>query len=118
MFTKLGLLVGMLTIFAIMLADFFDTMGTATAIAEQAGLAKPDGRCRASAACCWSTASPPSPVAPPGISSNTTYIESAAGVADGGRTGFTSIVIGVLFLFMILLSPLSRSSRRRRRRRS
>ena len=41
-----------------------------------------------------------------GISSNTTYIESAAGVAEGGRTGFTSIVVGVLFLFMIFLAPL------------
>ncbi len=43
---------------------------------------------------------------PPAISSNTSYIESAAGVAEGGRTGFTAVVVGVLFLFMILLSPL------------
>ncbi len=41
-----------------------------------------------------------------GISSNTSYIESAAGVAEGGRTGVTAIVVGVLFLFMILFSPL------------
>ena len=41
-----------------------------------------------------------------GISSNTSYIESAAGVAEGGRTGLTAVVVGVLFLFMILLSPL------------
>ena len=46
-----------------------------------------------------------------GISSNTTYIESAAGVADGGRTGLTSVVTGVLFLLAIFLSPSSRSSR-------
>ena len=43
---------------------------------------------------------------PRGISSNTSYIESAAGVAEGGRTGLTAIVVGVLFLFMIFLSPL------------
>jgi Permeases len=42
-----------------------------------------------------------------GISSNTTYIESAAGVAEGGRTGFTSIVTGVLFLAAILLAPVA-----------
>ncbi len=42
-----------------------------------------------------------------GISSNTSYIESAAGVAEGGRTGFTSVVTGVLFLVAILLTPLA-----------
>src|SRR6185295_13553490 len=42
-----------------------------------------------------------------GVSSNTTYIESAAGVADGGRTGFTSVVTGVLFLLAVFLSPLA-----------
>jgi AGZA family xanthine/uracil permease-like MFS transporter len=42
-----------------------------------------------------------------GVSSNTTYIESAAGVAEGGRTGFASIVTGVLFLLAIFLSPLA-----------
>ena len=42
-----------------------------------------------------------------GVSSNTTYIESAAGVAEGGRTGFASVVIGVLFLLAIFLSPLA-----------
>ena len=42
-----------------------------------------------------------------GVSSNTTYIESAAGVAEGGRTGFTAVVTGVLFLLAILLSPLA-----------
>ena len=42
-----------------------------------------------------------------GVSSNTTYIESAAGVAEGGRTGFTSVVVGVLFLIAIVLSPLA-----------
>jgi len=41
-----------------------------------------------------------------GISSNTTYIESAAGVAEGGRTGFTAVVVGVLFLVAILATPL------------
>ena len=42
-----------------------------------------------------------------GVSSNTTYIESAAGVAEGGRTGFTSVVTGVLFLLAIVLSPIA-----------
>jgi AGZA family xanthine/uracil permease-like MFS transporter len=42
-----------------------------------------------------------------GISSNTSYVESAAGVAEGGRTGLTAVVVGVLFLVAILLSPLA-----------
>jgi AGZA family xanthine/uracil permease-like MFS transporter len=42
-----------------------------------------------------------------GISSNTTYIESAAGVAEGGRTGFASVVTGLLFLVAIFVTPLA-----------
>ena len=42
-----------------------------------------------------------------GVSSNTSYIESAAGVAEGGRTGLTTIVVGLLFLLAIFLSPLA-----------
>jgi AGZA family xanthine/uracil permease-like MFS transporter len=81
-FAKVNVLVALLTIFAIMLADFFDTMGTVTGVAAIAGGFG-------------------------GTSSNTTYIESAAGVADGGRTGLASIVTGALFLVAILLAPLT-----------
>ena len=42
-----------------------------------------------------------------GVSSNTSYIESAAGVAEGGRTGLTAVVVGVLFLLAILVTPLA-----------
>ncbi|HYN63712.1 MAG TPA: solute carrier family 23 protein, partial [Candidatus Limnocylindrales bacterium] len=42
-----------------------------------------------------------------GVSSNTTYIESAAGVADGGRTGLTAVTTGVLFLLAIIISPIA-----------
>ena len=52
-------------------------------------------------------ASPRPPAALGGVSSNTTYIESAAGVAEGGRTGFASVVTGVLFLLAIFLSPIA-----------
>jgi adenine/guanine/hypoxanthine permease len=105
-FTVLGLLPAVLTIFAIMLADFFDTMGTATAITEQAGLTTPDGQVPGIGRVLLVDSIAAFVGGGAGISSNTTYIESAAGVAEGGRTGFTSVVVGVLFLFMILLSPL------------
>jgi adenine/guanine/hypoxanthine permease len=42
-----------------------------------------------------------------GVSSNTTYIESAAGVAEGGKTGFASVITGVLFLLAIFVTPLA-----------
>ena len=105
-FSTLGVLGAILTIFSLMLTDFFDTMGTATAIAEQAGLATPDGQVPGIGRVLLVDSVAAIAGGAAGISSNTTYIESAAGVAEGGRTGFTSLVVGVLFLFMILLSPL------------
>jgi AGZA family xanthine/uracil permease-like MFS transporter len=105
--TALPILVGLLTIFAIMLADFFDTMGTVTGVAAEAGLARPDGSVPGmkSVLVVDSVAAIAGGFA--GTSSNTTYIESAAGVADGGRTGFASVVTGVLFLLAIFLAPLT-----------
>jgi adenine/guanine/hypoxanthine permease len=106
-FSKLGAITAVLTIFAIMLSDFFDTMGTVTGVAAEAGLANEDGSVPGIGRVLLvdSVAAVAGGVA--GVSSNTTFIESAAGVAEGGRTGFTSIVTGVLFLIAIVLSPLA-----------
>jgi AGZA family xanthine/uracil permease-like MFS transporter len=103
----LGIYVAVLTIFSIMLIDFFDTMGTVTGVAEQAGLATPEGKVPGIGRVLIvdSVAAMVGGLA--GTSSNTTYIESAAGVAEGGRTGFTSVVVGLLFLLAIFLSPLA-----------
>jgi adenine/guanine/hypoxanthine permease len=105
-FGTLGVLGAVLTIFSLMLTDFFDTMGTATAIAEQAGLATPEGRVPGINRVLLVDSVAAAAGGAAGISSNTSYIESAAGVAEGGRTGVTAITVGVLFLFMILLAPL------------
>jgi AGZA family xanthine/uracil permease-like MFS transporter len=106
-FTVLGPLAAALTIFAIMLTDFFDTMGTVTGVASEAGLANEDGSVPGVGRVLLidSLAAVAGGVA--GVSSNTTYIESAAGVAEGGRTGFAAVVTGVLFLFAVFLSPLA-----------
>jgi len=104
---SLGLLAAALTIFAIMLTDFFDTMGTATAIAEQAGLATPDGRVPGINRVLIVDSVAAAAGGAAGISSNTSYIESAAGVAEGGRTGLTSVVTGLLFLLAIFVTPLA-----------
>jgi AGZA family xanthine/uracil permease-like MFS transporter len=81
-------------------------MGTVTGVAAEAGLANPDGTVPnvgrpllvdSLAAVAGGAA---------GVSSNTTYIESAAGVADGGRTGLTSVITGLLFLVAIFAAPI------------
>jgi AGZA family xanthine/uracil permease-like MFS transporter len=105
--TKLGWITAGLTIFAIMLSDFFDTMGTVTGVAEEAGLTTPDGAVPGIGRVLFVDSIAAVAGGMAGVSSNTTYIESAAGVAEGGRTGFASIVTGVLFLAAIFLSPLA-----------
>jgi AGZA family xanthine/uracil permease-like MFS transporter len=102
---SLGALTAILVIFTIMLADFFDTMGTATAIAEQAGLTDSEGRVPQIGPLLIVDSIAAAAGGAAGISSNTSYIESAAGVAEGGRTGFASVVTGVLFLVAIFLTP-------------
>jgi adenine/guanine/hypoxanthine permease len=106
-FAKLGALTAILTIFAIMLSDFFDTMGTVTGVAAEAGLAEPDGSVPGIGRVLLVDSVAAIAGGVGGVSSNTTYIESAAGVADGGRTGFTSVVTGVLFILAVFLAPLA-----------
>jgi AGZA family xanthine/uracil permease-like MFS transporter len=105
-FGSVGVTTALLFIFTLMLADFFDTMGTMTAIGAEAGLNDEEGIPPNSqriliidsvAAAAGGAAS---------ISSNTSYIESAAGVGEGARTGFASVVTGLLFLLATVFSPL------------
>jgi AGZA family xanthine/uracil permease-like MFS transporter len=106
-FARLAPVTAILTIFAIMLADFFDTIGTVTGLSAQAGLAREDGSVPnvRNVLAVDSVAAIAGGIG--GVSSNTTYIESAAGVAEGGRTGFASVVTGVLFIIAVLLAPLT-----------
>jgi AGZA family xanthine/uracil permease-like MFS transporter len=92
-----GWLVVLMFVFTLLLADFFDTMGTVVAVGQEGGLLGPDGappRTReillvdSVAAAAGGAAS---------VSSNTSYIESAAGVGEGARTGLASLVTGALF---------------------
>ena len=106
-FVELGIIAALLTIFAFMLTDFFDTMGTATAISEQAGLVDRQGRIPRLGRLLFVDSLGAAAGGAAGVSSNTSYIESAAGVAEGGRTGLTAVVVGALFLVAILLSPLA-----------
>jgi AGZA family xanthine/uracil permease-like MFS transporter len=106
-FSVLPLVTALLVIFAILLTDFFDTMGTITGVAAEAGLTREDGSVPDVGRALLVDSLAAVAGGAGGVSSNTTYIESAAGVADGGRTGMTSVVTGVLFLLAILLSPIA-----------
>jgi AGZA family xanthine/uracil permease-like MFS transporter len=106
-FSTLPMLTALLVIFAVMLTDFFDTMGTVTGVAAEAGLANPDGSVPGVGRVLIVDSLAAAVGGLAGVSSNTTYIESAAGVAEGGKTGFASVVTGVLFLLAIFLAPLA-----------
>ena len=105
-FGKIGIIAACLLVFTLMLADFFDTMGTMVAIGAEAGLLDDEGNpphterilvVDSLAAIAGGVGS---------VSSNTAYIESASGVGEGARTGLASVVTGVLFLFASFLAPL------------
>jgi AGZA family xanthine/uracil permease-like MFS transporter len=106
-FARVGFIVAIVTIFSIMLSDFFDTMGTVIGIAGEAGWLKPDGTLDRlnRVLLVDSLAAAAGGVA--GASSATTYIESAAGVAAGARTGLASVVTGGCFLLALFFAPLA-----------
>ncbi|MGH8904561.1 MAG: NCS2 family permease [Egibacteraceae bacterium] len=104
---KLGVVSAALAVFTLMLADFFDTIGTAFALGSEGGFLDERDRLPrmnrvllvdSVAAAVGGAAS---------ASSATTYIESASGIAEGARTGLASVVTGALFLAALLVSPLA-----------
>jgi AGZA family xanthine/uracil permease-like MFS transporter len=83
----------------------FDTIGTLVGVGDQAGLMK-DGKLDRAGKALFADAVGTTAGAAMGSSTVSSYIESAAGVAEGGRTGLTAITSGVLFLLAILFTPL------------
>jgi len=96
----------LLMVFAIMLTDFFDTMGTVLSVGEQAGFVDKDGKVPGIKSILTVDSIAASIGGLFGASSITTYIESAAGVAEGGRTGLTAIVTGAFFALAAFFAPL------------
>ena len=94
-------------ILAVMMVDFFDTLGTATAVAEEAGLVDERGRIPGIRKILIVDSLSASIGGLLGASSVTSYIESAAGVAEGARTGLHSVFVGLLFLIAIAAAPLA-----------
>ena len=103
---KTGMLAALLLVFTLLLADFFDTMGTMTAIGNQAGLVDRDGNIQGANRILIVDSIAAAAGGAAGVSSNTSYIESATGVGEGARTGLSSIVTGLAFLLTTFLAPL------------
>ncbi|WP_410600188.1 NCS2 family permease [Amycolatopsis sp. lyj-90] len=104
--TRLPIITVVLLVFTLVLADFFDTMGSMTGLAKEADLLPADGKLPnvgkalfvdGTAAVAGGFAS---------SSSNTVFVESASGIAEGARTGLANIVTGVLFIAAMFLTPL------------
>ncbi len=105
-FEDVGVVTALLFVFTLMLADFFDTMGTMTAIGAEAGLLLPDGTPPNTQRILVVDSLAAAAGGAAGVSSNTAYIESASGVGEGARTGLSSVVTGLLFLLAIFMAPL------------
>lgn len=105
-FTRVGVLSACLLIFTLVLSNFFDAMGTMTGLGKQADLVDEDGVLpdlrtalivEGAGAIVGGAAS---------ASSNTVYVDSAAGIGDGARTGLANVVTGLIFIAAMFLTPL------------
>ena len=96
-------------IFTLLFIDFFDTAGTLTSVANVAGKVDKQGKVKDINKAMLSDSVGTVAGALMGTTTITSYVESGAGVKAGGRTGMTSLVIGVLFLSCLFFSPLATS---------
>ncbi|MBN1508886.1 MAG: NCS2 family permease [Sedimentisphaerales bacterium] len=94
------------SVFTLMFIDMFDSIGTLVACSHQAGMVDGQGRIERLDRLLGIDAAATMVGALVGTSTTTSYIESAAGIAQGGRTGLASVVTGVLFLLAVPLAPL------------
>ncbi|HET9489344.1 MAG TPA: NCS2 family permease [Methylomirabilota bacterium] len=104
---RLGVLTAVLVVFSVMLSDFFDTMGTIIGVGGKGGYLDSEGRLPRVNRVLLVDSLGAIFGGYANASSNTTYVESAAGVAEGARTGAAAVVVGVLFLLAMFFSPLA-----------
>jgi AGZA family xanthine/uracil permease-like MFS transporter len=105
-FERVGAVAVVLFVFTLMLADFFDTMGTVVGVGDEAELLDEKGRLPGIGRVFFVDSLAAIGGGAASTSSNTTYVESAAGVGEGARTGLTSVVTGALFLLAMFFTPL------------
>ena len=105
-FSKLFSLDMVVIVFTFLFIDMFDTMGTLVGVCTKAGMMRPDGKIPGLNKAFMADAVATVAGACFGTSTTTTYVESASGVAQGGRTGLTSFVTALCFLVALFFAPL------------
>jgi AGZA family xanthine/uracil permease-like MFS transporter len=105
--SALGWATAIAVIVSVMLSDFFDTVGTVIGIADEANMLDDEGRLPGMKRVLLVDSLAAAFGGFTSASSNTTFIESASGVSDGGRTGLASVVTGALFLLAMFFSPIA-----------
>ena len=103
---RAGVLIALMFVFTLMITDFFDTMGTMVAVGQEGDLLDETGMPPRTKEILFVDSLAAAAGGAASTSSNTSYIESAAGVAEGARTGAANLVTGGLFLLAIFLAPL------------
>lgn len=96
----------LLVVISLLIVNIFDTVGTLVGLAQKTGIVRPDGTIPKVKEAMMSDAIGTTCGSMLGSSTLTTYIESASGIAEGGRTGVTSFVVGMMFICSLLLSPI------------
>lgn len=104
--SRLPLITVVLLVFTLVLADFFDAMGTMTGLGKEAGLIGKDGQLPNVGKALFVEGLAGAAGGFGSASSNTVFVESASGIAEGARTGLANVVTGVLFLGAMFLTPL------------
>jgi AGZA family xanthine/uracil permease-like MFS transporter len=104
--TRLPLITVALLVFTLVLADFFDAMGTMTGLGKEAGLLDKDGMLPNVGRALFVEGLAGAAGGYASASSNTVFVESAAGIAEGARTGLANVITGVLFLAAMFFTPL------------
>jgi len=103
---NIGIFEFLVIMFAFLFVDIFDTIGTVIGVSEKAGFMDKDGKLPRIKEVLLSDAVGTIIGAGLGTSTTTTYIESAAGIAEGGRTGLTALTVAVLFAIALFFSPI------------
>lgn len=105
-FKAVGIVNFIIVVFSFLFVDLFDTLGTLIGVSTKADMLDKDGKLPQIKPALLSDAIATSAGAILGTSTTTTFVESSAGVAAGGRTGLTAVVTGVLFLVSMIFAPL------------
>ena len=106
-FERIGALAASVLVFTLVFANFFDALGTLTGLSREAGLAAPDGTFPRLPSALIVEGAGAVAGGLTSASSNTVFVESGAGIAEGARTGLANLVTGALFLAAMFVAPLA-----------